>query len=59
MCFISHDLFFVKEIADHIVEIEGGSLKTYPGGLDYYLDKKACGETLVSKGARFGASLLL
>ncbi len=41
LCFISHDLFFVKEIADHIVEVNNGALKQYPGGLDYYLDKKA------------------
>ncbi len=41
LCFISHDLFFVKEIADHIVEVNNGTLKQYPGGLDYYLDKKA------------------
>jgi len=40
LCFISHDLFFVKEIANHIVEVDSGSLKHYPGGLDYYLDKK-------------------
>ncbi|MFA5088563.1 MAG: ABC-F family ATP-binding cassette domain-containing protein [Candidatus Omnitrophota bacterium] len=41
LCFISHDLFFVKEIADMIIEVNQGQLKTYPGGLDYYLDKKA------------------
>jgi ATP-binding cassette subfamily F protein 3 len=41
LCFISHDLFFVKEIANHIVEVNQGVLKQYPGGLDYYLDKKA------------------
>jgi ATP-binding cassette subfamily F protein 3 len=41
LCFISHDLFFIKEIANHIVEVDSGQLKTYPGGLDYYLEKKA------------------
>ncbi len=41
LCFISHDLFFVKEIADHIIDVNNGTLKMYPGGLDYYLDKKA------------------
>jgi len=44
LCFISHDLFFVKEIADTIVEVNQGSLKVYPGGLDYYLEKKAAGK---------------
>jgi len=41
LCFISHDLFFVKEIANSIVDIHPGEIKSYPGGLGYYLDKKA------------------
>lgn len=41
LCFISHDLFFVKEIANDIVEVDNGALRNYPGSLDYYLDKKA------------------
>lgn len=40
LCFISHDLFFVKEIANHIVEVSQGCLKHYYGGLDYYLEKR-------------------
>jgi len=40
ICFISHDLFFIKEIADCIVDVSEGRIKIYPGGLDYYLDKK-------------------
>lgn len=40
LCFISHDLFFIKEIADHIVDVNEGQIRTYPGGLDYYLGKK-------------------
>ncbi|HSA30274.1 MAG TPA: ABC-F family ATP-binding cassette domain-containing protein [Candidatus Omnitrophota bacterium] len=40
LCFISHDLFFVKEVADHIIEVNDGQIKSYPGGLEYYLDKK-------------------
>lgn len=46
LCFISHDLFFVQQIADHIIEVSAGRLKSYPGGLDYYLDKKNQGQTL-------------
>ncbi|MBF0511103.1 MAG: ABC-F family ATP-binding cassette domain-containing protein [Candidatus Omnitrophica bacterium] len=41
LCFISHDLFFVKNIANHIVEVLPGELKNYHGGLDYFLEKKA------------------
>ena len=39
-CLISHDLFFIREIANHIVEVDNGVLREYPGGLDYYLEKK-------------------
>ncbi len=40
ICFISHDLYFIKEIADCIAEVDKGQLKIYSGGLEYYLDKK-------------------
>ncbi|MDD3374553.1 MAG: ABC-F family ATP-binding cassette domain-containing protein [Candidatus Omnitrophica bacterium] len=40
LCFISHDLFFVKQIADHIVEVNYGQLKQFHGRLDYYLEKR-------------------
>lgn len=52
LCFITHDLFFLKEVADCVVEVESGQLKTYPGGLDYYLDKKAGRDTLSEKTAK-------
>ncbi|MBF0619583.1 MAG: ATP-binding cassette domain-containing protein [Candidatus Omnitrophica bacterium] len=41
LCFISHDLFFIREIANHIVEVDDGTLRHYPGGMDYYLDKRS------------------
>jgi len=40
ICFISHDLFFIREISDHIVDVRPGQIRIYPGGLDYYLGKK-------------------
>lgn len=40
LCFISHDLFFMKQIANHMIEVNNGELKHYHGGLDYYLEKK-------------------
>lgn len=52
LCFISHDLFFVKEIANHIVEVEAGEIKNYPGGLDYYLHKKSQRETVLKEKER-------
>lgn len=52
LCFISHDLYFISEIADHIVDVFDGTIKTYPGRLDYYLEKKkgiAAGDKEVKK----------
>ena len=39
VCFISHDLYFIKQIADGIIEVKDGKIRSYPGGLDYYLEK--------------------
>jgi len=49
LCFISHDLYFMKEIADHIIEVDHGQIRHYVGGLNYYLDKKRGGQTLESR----------
>ncbi len=43
LCFISHDLFFIKEVANDIVEVDNGRIRHYPGTLDYYLLKKEQG----------------
>ena len=51
LCFISHDLFFVREIADHIIEVRDGQLKSYPGGLQYYLDKTQ-GQSVLDQPSR-------
>ena len=49
-CFISHDLFFIREVADTIVDIHSGQIKVYPGGLSYYLEKTGRGGSLSHKG---------
>lgn len=38
--FVSHDRYFIREIADKILEIENQTIKTYDGDYKYYLDKK-------------------
>jgi len=40
MCFISHDVHFIKRIANIVIEVENGILKVYPGDYDYYVHKK-------------------
>jgi len=37
--FISHDVYFIRAIANHVVHVKGGRLLRYGGGYDYYLEK--------------------
>ncbi len=39
LVFISHDVYFIRELASHVVHVNGGKLTHYPGGYQYYLDK--------------------
>ncbi|MBM3835792.1 MAG: ABC-F family ATP-binding cassette domain-containing protein [Verrucomicrobia bacterium] len=41
LIFISHDVYFIRAIANHVVHVNAGQLKHYPGGYQYYLDKTA------------------
>ncbi len=36
LCFISHDLYFVNSLADHILHVEGGKVTLYPGNYEYF-----------------------
>ncbi|HRI46886.1 MAG TPA: ABC-F family ATP-binding cassette domain-containing protein [Ignavibacteriaceae bacterium] len=37
---ISHDIDFLKPIANKVIELQSGELKVYDGDIDYYLYKK-------------------
>lgn len=37
--FISHDVFFIRNLANHVVHVREGRLTPYPGGYDYYVEK--------------------
>ena len=39
LIFISHDVYFIRSLATHVVHVRAGQLTHYPGGYDYYLDK--------------------
>ncbi len=41
LVFISHDVHFIRALANHVVRVEGGHLRHFPGGYQYYLDKTA------------------
>src|SRR6185295_8215203 len=53
LVFISHDVYFIRALANHVVHVNNGQLTHYPGGYQYYLDKtKAQSEraALTSRG---------
>ena len=37
--FISHDVYFIRALSNHVVRVDAGQLMHYPGGYQYYLDK--------------------
>ena len=37
--FISHDVYFIRAIANHVIHVKLGRIHRYPGGYDYYLEK--------------------
>ena len=39
LIFISHDVHFIRSIADSVLHISAGKLSPYAGNYDYYLDK--------------------
>ena len=39
LVFISHDVYFIRALAGHVVHVNAGRLTHYPGGYQYYLDK--------------------
>jgi ATP-binding cassette subfamily F protein 3 len=41
LIFISHDVHFIRSIANHAVHVKDGRLTHYPTGYDYYLEKSA------------------
>src|SRR4029077_6142702 len=39
LIFISHDVYFIRALANHVVHVNAGRLTHYPGGYQYYLVK--------------------
>jgi ATP-binding cassette subfamily F protein 3 len=39
LVFISHDVYFIRALANHVVHVNAGRLTHYPGDYQYYLDK--------------------
>jgi ATP-binding cassette subfamily F protein 3 len=45
LCFISHDVYFIRQLATNILHVNQGQVTLYPGDYDYFLHKKAQEET--------------
>jgi ATP-binding cassette, subfamily F, member 3 len=41
LLFISHDAYFIRQVASSVFEVQEGDVTLYPGDYDYYLDKSA------------------
>lgn len=54
--FVSHDRYFIKELATAVVSIENTKIVKYIGGYDYYLSKITQTEELNKKEADFKKS---
>ncbi len=47
---VSHDRYFINQVATKILDLSRGQLYEYDGNYDYYLDKKAIVESLGKDG---------
>jgi ATP-binding cassette subfamily F protein 3 len=58
LIFISHDVHFIRLLANHVVRVENGRLRHFTGGYQYYLDKTAQSArvALTSSGSNSGGA---
>lgn len=45
LVFISHDIYFVRSVANMVYEVKTGRIRKFPGAFDYYLEKKDSAES--------------
>jgi ATP-binding cassette subfamily F protein 3 len=57
LIFISHDVYFIRSLANHVVHVNAGQLTHYPGGYQYYLDKTkaSSARAALTAGTKAGA----
>jgi ATP-binding cassette subfamily F protein 3 len=39
LVFISHDVHFIRRLANRVLHVNAGQVTSYVGGYDYYLEK--------------------
>lgn len=55
---VTHDRYFLERVVNHIAEVDGGSLYTYPGHYDTFLSRKAAREESAKASERKRQSIL-
>lgn len=50
LVFISHDIYFVRSVANVVYEVKSGRVRKFPGNFDYYLEKKDREEVVITFG---------
>jgi len=53
LIFISHDVYFIRQIAQRVLHVHSGRLTPYAGDYDYYLDKSRAGNERAALTAGF------
>ena len=51
LVFISHDIYFVRSVANVVYEVKDSRVRKFPGNFDYYLEKKDKGEASFENNA--------
>lgn len=54
LIFISHDVYFIRALANHVAHVKNGQLTHYPGDYQYFLDKTAAQRALEESVASNG-----
>jgi len=47
LVFISHDIYFVRSVANVVYEVKEGRIRKFPGSFDYYFEKKDQAEVTI------------
>ncbi|HZP61078.1 MAG TPA: ABC-F family ATP-binding cassette domain-containing protein [Opitutaceae bacterium] len=53
LIFISHDVYFIRQIAQNVLHVNAGNLTPYAGNYDYYLEKSRAGNERAALTAGF------
>ncbi len=53
LIFISHDVHFIKALAENVLHVHSGRLTPYAGNYDYYLEKSKAGDARAALTAGF------